>query len=103
MARKIVNRKALREEVEAAEAAAKGKKEGGEEAPKKATKRKSRAKEAAEVRMKLCWGVFNSSMKQVALYEFSQKKQADQKAADLNQGGKSQYVVLKVKQPVVEE
>lgn len=109
MARKILNRKALREEVEAAEAAGKGK-EGKTKAVKEKKagsaeakpKRKSRAKEPVEVRLKLFWGVFNASMKRVALYEYTQKKQADQKATDLNQGGKQQHVVLKVKEPVTE-
>jgi len=102
MARKTLNRKALREEVEAAEAAGKGTKAGEAEAGKK-PKRKSRAKEPTEVRLKLFWGVFNASMKRVALYEYTQKKQAEQKASDLSQGGKQQHVVLKVKEPVVEE
>ena len=101
MARKILNRKVLRQEAEAAEAAGKDKKAGATEATKK-PKRKSRAKEPVEVRLKLLWGVFNASMKRVALYEFTQRKQAEQKAADLSQGGKQQHVVLKVKEPVVE-
>ncbi len=102
MARKILNRKALREEVEAAEAAGKDKKAAGPEVAKK-PKRKTRAKVPVEIRLKLLWGVFNASMKRVALYEYSQKKQADQKASDLSQGGKQQHVVLKVKEPVTIE
>ncbi|MBM4005201.1 MAG: hypothetical protein FJ295_18245 [Planctomycetes bacterium] len=102
MARKILNRKVLREEVEAAEAAGKDKKTGEAEAAKK-PKRKSRAKEPVVVRLKLFWGVFNASMKRVALYEFTQKKQAEQKAADLNQGGKQNHIVLKVKEQVTQE
>ena len=84
MARKIVSRKELRAEVEAAEAAEAAEKleESGapkKKAKKKAAKRKSRAKkkEPVEVRMKLFWGVFSQSLKRVALYEFSQKKQAE--------------------------
>ena len=76
MARKVVNRKALREEAEAAEKADAGKTK--KKATKKATKRKSRAKEPAEVRMKVFWGVFSQSLKRVALYEFTQKKQAEE-------------------------
>ena len=52
-------------------------------ARKKPTKRKSRAKSAKEVRLKAFWGVFNQSMKRVALFEYSQRKQADKKAAEL--------------------
>ena len=83
MARKVVNRKALREEAEAAEAAEKA----APKKKKKAAKRKSRAKEPAEVRMKLFWGVFNQSLKRVALFEYDEKKQADEKAKKLSQSG----------------
>ncbi|HAY82484.1 MAG TPA: hypothetical protein DCY79_21975 [Planctomycetaceae bacterium] len=99
MARKVANRKALREEVEAAEkaeaAAPKKKKK------KKAAKRKSRAKQA-EVRRKLFWGVFSQSLKRVALYEYSQKKQAEKKAEDLSKSGKSPHFVMKVKEEIEE-
>jgi hypothetical protein len=104
MARKVVNRKELRAEAEAAEAAEKA---GGGEAkpPKKAktpTKRKSRAKTAEPARMKLFWGVYNQSMKRVALYDFTQKKQADAKAAELSATGKNPHFVQKVKDPIQE-
>jgi hypothetical protein len=102
MARKVVNRKALREEAEAAEAI-----EKEEGAPKKKakrkTKRKSRTKEAVEVRKKLYWGVYNQSMKRVALYEFDQKEAAEQKAEDLGKGGKSPHFIQRVKEDIVEE
>jgi hypothetical protein len=98
MARKVVNRKVLREQVEAAEASEKTAK-----APKKKkAKRKSRAKEPVEVRRKLFWGVFNQSLKRVALYEFNQKKQAEKKAEALSSSGKSPHFVKKVKE-VIEE
>ncbi len=98
MARKIVNRKELREEAEAAEKAGASTKK----APKKKAKRKSRAKTAAEVRTKLFWGVFSQSLKRVALYEFNQRKQAEKKAVDLSKGGKSPHFVQRVKE-VIEE
>lgn len=98
MARKVVNRKELRAEAEAAERA-------DAEAPKKkkkkkAAKRKSRAKAAADIRMKLFWGVFNQSMKRVALYEFDQRKQAEKKAEDLTKNGKNPHFVQKVKEAI---
>lgn len=116
MARKIINRRQLREEIEAAEEAEvvddeEGEEEGEEggddddkpaKAKKKPAKRKSRAKEPVEVRMKLFWGVYNQSLKRVALYEFTQKKQAEQKASEMSQGGKSPHFVQKVKEPVSE-
>ena len=104
MARKVVNRKALREEVEAAEAAEKAspKKKKATKKKKTAT-RKSRAKDAADERKKLFWGVFSPSMKRVALFEFDQKKQADEKAAALSASGKSLHFVQKVKERIEEE
>ena len=101
MAAKIVRRKEKRAEVEAAERKAKA-------APKKAAakkepaKRKSRAKGAKEVRLKAYWGVFNQSLKRVALYEFSEKKEADKKAKELTASGKSPHFVQPVKEAVQE-
>ena len=101
MARKIVNRKALREEVEAAEKAEKAGETAEKTEKKKPAKRKSR-KEAVVVRTKLFWGVFNQSMKRVALFEYSQKDDADKKAAALTQAGKQPHFVQKVKEPIQE-
>ncbi len=107
MARKTLNRKELREQSDAAEAAgikpekkAKVAKEGGE--AKKPTKRKSRAKEPAVVRMKVFWGVFNQSMKCIAKYDFQHKKSAEQKASELTANGKSPHFVQKVKEIITE-
>ena len=106
MARKILNRKELREENETAEladSAAKRKAvKGGDEAKKKPVKRKSRAKTAKEIRLRAFWGVFNQSMKRVALFEYSQRKQADKKALELSTSAKSPHFVQPVKE-VIEE
>jgi hypothetical protein len=105
MARKVLNRKELREESDAAEREGKAKKKpvkGEEEAKKKPTKRKSRAKTAKEVRLKAFWGVFNQSMKRVALFDYSQRKQADKKAAELSTSAKTPHFVQPVKE-VIEE
>ena len=100
MARKTLNRKELRAEAKAAEA------EGGAgKKKKKATKKKTtkRTKKADKVvRVKMFWGVFNQSLKRVALYEFSQKKQAQKKASDLSASGKSPHFVQKVKEEINE-
>jgi hypothetical protein len=101
MARKVVNRKQLREEAEAAEK--KGAKKKKKAAKKKAAKKKRSRKAAAEVRMKLYWGVFSQSMKRVALYEFNQRKQAEKKAQDLSKSGKSPHFVQRVKEAIEEE
>lgn len=106
MARKVLNRKELRAENEAAEAAeAKPKKKSAKAADgtkKVPVKRKSRAKTAKEVRLKAFWGVFNQSMKRVALFEYSQRKQADKKAAELTASSKSPHFIQPVKE-VIEE
>ena len=96
--RKVVNRKELRAEVEAAERAG----VEVEKPPKKPAKRKSRAKVAVVVRMKLFWGVFNQSLKRVALYDFNQRKQAEKKADDLSKSAKTPHFVQRVKE-VIEE
>ncbi len=85
MARKVVNRKQLRVEAEAAEALEKA--DGAPKKKKAPVKRKKKA--AAEVRVKLFYGVFNQSLKRVALYEFNQKKQAEKKALELGKDGKT--------------
>src|SRR5271163_3957442 len=102
MARKVLNRKELRAENDAAEAADAG--DAGEKAKvkKKAVKRKSRAKTAKEVRLKAFWGVFNQSMKRVALFEYSQRKQAEKKATELSTSQKTPHFIQPVKE-VIEE
>ena len=111
MARKILNRKELREEVETVE-----RKEGGEggeveeapeevekkPAPKKTIRRKSRAKANKEVRLKAFWGVFSQSLSQVAQFEHNQREEAAKKAQELSDSRKSPHFVQLVKK-VIEE
>ena len=113
MARKVVNRKELRAEHDAAEAQAKaageapaeakGKKAAKVKGEKKApVKRKSRAKSQEPERLRLFWGVFNQSLKRVALFDHTQKKAADAKATELSSSGKSPHFVMKVKEAITE-
>ena len=109
MARKTVSRKKLRAESEAAEKkatkkkatkkAATKKKADAKKKPAKKTTR-TRKKKSAEVRLRLFWGVFNQSLKRVALYEFNQRKQAEKKAEDLTKSGKSPHFVQRVKEEI---
>ena len=99
MARKVVSRKAKAAEAEAAEKQASTKKK---KAAKKTTKRKTK-KAAADVRMKLYWGVFSQNLKRVAVFEFDQKKEAEKRAAELSKGGKSPHFVQKVKEEIKPE
>jgi hypothetical protein len=105
MARKVVSRKELRAEAEAAEKAGpKKKKKAAAGTKKKPAKRKTaKKKEPAEVRLKAFWGVFNQSLKRVALYEYSQKRQADKKASELTDKHNSPHFVQPVKEVIEEE
>jgi hypothetical protein len=104
MARKILNRKELREESDSAERAESATKKKAAKAvddgKKKPVKRKSRAKSTKEVRLKAFWGVFNQSMKRVALFDYSQRKQADKKAQELSTSAKSPHFVQPVKEVI---
>jgi hypothetical protein len=102
MARKVLNRKELREEHDAAEAAGVDAAKPAKKAAKKPTARKSRAKAAKEVRLKAFWDVLNQSMKRAARFEYSEKKHAYKKAEELTATGKSPHFVQLVKE-VIEE
>jgi hypothetical protein len=97
MARKIVNRKELREQADAAAAAPDG---GGKKAAADKPKKKAKSKVKGEVRLKAFWGVFNQSLKRVALYEYADRKQADKKAQELSASGKSPHFVKPVKEEI---
>jgi hypothetical protein len=108
MARKVVNRKELRAQAEAAEARgktakkekpAKEKKEKAVKEPKKpAAKKPSRKKTVKEARMKAYWGVFSPAMKRLAMFEYADKKAAEKKAAEL---GATHFIQL-VKEAIAE-
>jgi len=109
MARKILNRRELREDSDAAErgesvSKAGSEKVGDEEAAKKAPTRlrKGRTKAPKEVRLKAFWGVFSQSLTQVAQYEYGQRQDADRRAAELSESKKSPHFVQLVKK-VIEE
>ncbi|HIA18574.1 MAG TPA: hypothetical protein EYN70_04000 [Planctomycetaceae bacterium] len=69
-------------------------------APKKKTRRKK--KTAEDVRLKATWGVFSQTLKQVASFEYHQKKQALDKCAALSKSGKPPHFVRVVKEPIEE-
>jgi hypothetical protein len=99
----VVSRKELREENDAAERAKERDGKTGEKAEAKTpAKRKSRAKAAKEVRLKAFWGVFSQSLNAVALFEYSQRKEADKKAKQLSESKKNPHFVQLVKK-VIEE
>lgn len=105
MARKVVSRKEKRAEVEAAEKAGKKTATKAKKDPAAkvaAPKRKSRAKAAKDIRLKAFWGVFNQTLKRIALFEYSERKKADKMAAELTANGKSPHFVQLVKDVVQE-
>lgn len=102
MARKILNRRELREASEAAERLEGEEKTAKKAAKKPAAKRKSRAKSAKEVRLKAFWGVFSQSLNPVVLFEYSERQLADKKAEELSESKKSPHFVQLVKK-VIEE
>jgi len=111
MARKILNRRELREEAEAVERVegeeevAEIEEEGEEEKKKpakKAVRRKARTKVSKEVRLKAFWGVFSQSLNQVAQFEYNQREEAAKKARELSESRKSPHFVQLVKK-VIEE
>ena len=93
MAGRILNRRALREQadqVTASEAVASNtgmvpvapKRPSKARAPAVPMVKKGRAKKAPP-RLRARWGVFDSSMKQVAIFDYNQRAAADEKLADL--------------------
>jgi hypothetical protein len=100
MAQKVVSRKAKRAEAEAADKA--DKKKSPAAAKKVPAKRKSRSRSAKEIRLKAFWGVFNQSLKRVALFEYNEKKKAEKLAKELTSSGKSPHFVQPVKEVVQE-
>lgn len=101
MARKVVSRKEKRAEAEAATKTS-GKKKKVVKKKKAAKKAAPRRSKSTEVRLKLFWGVFNQSLKRVALYEFNQRKQAEKKAAELSKSAKTPHFVQRVKEEISE-
>ncbi|MGI9427356.1 MAG: hypothetical protein ACR2NM_01775 [Bythopirellula sp.] len=100
--KKAPAKKTAAKKAPAKKAAAKKKAATKDADTKKAKKKpaKKRASRAKEIRLKAFWGVFNQSLKRVALFEFNEKKQAEKKAHELTKGGKSPHFVQPVKEVI---
>gem|GEM_PF-4367001 len=57
-------------------------------------------KAAADVRLRLYWGVFSQNLKRVAVFEFDQKDEALKRSEELSKGGKAPHFVQKVKEEI---
>jgi len=110
VAGRILNRRELRKQADQAEqtdvVAPDGEAEEKPSAkPKKAAKpkvkRAPRAKKAPP-RMRARWGVFDSSMKQVAVFDYNQRAAADEKLAALLARAKGLHFLQIVKEPMPE-
>jgi hypothetical protein len=112
MAGRILNRRALREQADQvvqAEARASDtvpvanppKKLRKAKAPAAPKVKKARAK-AAPPRLRARWGVFDSGMKQVAIFDYNQRAAADEKLADLLAKKKGIHFLQIVKEPMVD-
>ena len=66
---------------------------------KKAVKRKKKVSEPT--RYRLIWGVYSSSMREEARFDYDQRKDADKKAEQLKSKGKKIYWVQPIKEPIV--
>ena len=110
MAGRILNRRALREQadqVEQSEAtvsdtppvAAPSTKQRKAKVPAAPKVRKTRAKKAPP-RMRARWGVFDASMKQVAIFDYNQRAAADEKLTDLLAKKKGLCFLQIVKEPM---
>ena len=121
MAKKIAKKKAAKKTTKAAKKTTKTvkkavKKTAKKKAVKKVTKKKAAkkvAKKAAkklatrkkvvkDVRLKAYWGVFNSGLKRLAVFEYADKRAAEKKAKELSSGSKGNHFIQLVKEPITE-
>lgn len=103
MARKVLNRKELREAAEAAEKLEKiPTKRKAKKATRKTTKRVATTADDMP-RLKAFWGVFNQSLKRVAVFEYAQRADAEKKAEEMSTSQKTPHFIRLVKEPVLEE
>jgi hypothetical protein len=116
MAKRILDRRKLRQDADAAEkieGAPAAETDGAAAAPvpkKKASTRKAKvpgaprpkrvSKKKEPVRMRVRWGVFDGGMKQIAVFDYSQRDAAAQKLADMNAKKSGGYFLQLVKEPM---
>jgi hypothetical protein len=108
MARRTLNRRELRvanEAAEAADTAATADDDSEAKAApvkKVAKKRKSRSKADKVIRYKAFWGVFNQSLKRVAVFDYHERSDAAKKAEELSTSQKTPHFIRPVKEPIEE-
>jgi hypothetical protein len=112
MAKRVLNRRELRKANDQAEQTQqdqpdsktgekKTKKEAKAKAPA-APKEKKPRKKKEPPRMCARWGVFDAGMKQVAIFDYNQRAEADKKIADLSAKKNSVFFLQIVKEPMAD-
>jgi hypothetical protein len=71
------------------------------DATKKTVKRKKKSTEPT--RFRLIWGVYSSSMREEARFDYDSRKDADKKADQLTAKGKKLYWVQPIKEEIIAE
>lgn len=107
MARRILNRRELRKSADQAEQEKAG---TGAETTETAVKKKKAAapkvkkprKKKEPPRMCARWGVFDAGMRQVAIFDYNQRAEADQKVEDLKAKKNAVFFLQIVKEPMPE-
>lgn len=112
MAKKIAKKKAAKKTTKAAKKTTKtvkkavkkvAKKKAAKKVAKKAAKKRAtRKKVVKDVRLKAYWGVFNSGLKRLAVFEYADKRAAEKKAKELSSGSKGNHFIQLVKEPITE-
>src|SRR5262245_28943380 len=108
MAGRILNRRELRQQADQAEqqpeavAGVVATEDGVKGKPRTAPKAKKPRKVKAAPRLRARWGVFDASMKQVAIFDYNQRAAADEKLADLLARNKGIHFLQIVKEPMLE-
>lgn len=97
--KKKVKKKVLKKKVAKKAAVAKGPSTDKKTSP--VAKKKVVKRAPKEVRMKAYWGVFSQTLRRVALFEFSERKKAEQKAEELSKSSKSPHFIQPVKEQIV--
>lgn len=111
MAGRVLDRRKLRQEAEEAAQAENGAgetpvkmvaalKQAKAKKPAAAKVKKTRAKKAPP-RLRARWGVFDASMKQVAIFDYNQRTAAEEKVADLLLKKNLHFLQI-VKEPIPE-
>jgi hypothetical protein len=112
MAGRILNRRELRKQADQAEQAATVAPDATPDEGPAVKKARAKAPAAAKVRkprkpkvpprLRARWGVFDTGMKQVAVFDYNQRAAADEKVAELLAKKKGLHFLQMVKEPMPE-